>query len=326
MNILITGAGALLGQGVFKSMEYTGSNKEHFIGMADYSPASAGLYWGNASHIIPLAKDSNYISELIDLINKNDYEILIPGTDTELSILSKNKNFIEKETKCKLVISEKNVIDIANDKYRTFQFLENELFNPPKSCLPNDFQEFSKSTDFPYIVKPRDGAGSVGIYLVKDYKELLEVLNKSEKPLIQEYISDKNGEYTAGSFTLNNECLSCILMRRELRDGNTYKATSYTDKNILDHIKRITNKLKPFGPCNFQFRIDNNGLPRVFEINARFSGTTLMRVHANFNEVDWIIKYFSKKEMPIIPKEFKELSFIRYFDLVSIPKSKLIKK
>ena len=141
---------------------------------------------------------------------------------------------------------------------------------------------------------------------------------KINKPIIQEYISDKNGEYTAGSFTLNNECLSTILLRRELRDGNTYKAELYNDKNISDHIKKITNKLKPFGPCNFQFRIDEKGFPRVFEINARYSGTTLMRVHADFNEVDWIIKYCLNKKIPNINKEFKDLSFMRYFDLVSI--------
>tara|TARA_Y100001933_G_scaffold241878_1_gene269003 strand:+ start:281 stop:1261 length:981 start_codon:yes stop_codon:yes gene_type:complete len=326
MNILITGAGALLGQGILKSMQYTGSDKQNFIGMADPSPTSAGLYWGNASHIIPLANDPNYISELIAVIIKNNYEILIPGTDIELPILSKYKKLIEAETNCKLVISDKNVIEIANDKYLTFQFLERELLNPPKSCLPGDFIEFSQITNFPYIVKPRDGARSVGIYIVKNVLELKKVLNKSKNPLIQEYISDENGEYTAGSFTLENKCISNIIMRRELRDGNTYKAKIYNDKNISQHIEKITNKLKPFGPCNFQFRIDNNGLPRIFEINARFSGTTIMRVHADFNEVDWIVQYFSNKQIPTIPDEFKELTFMRYFDLISIPINKLKKK
>ena len=103
--------------------------------------------------------------------------------------------------------------------------------------MPEDFEEFSKITNFPYIIKPRDGARSIGIYLVEDYSTLKEVLKKSHKPIIQEYISEKNGEYTAGSFTLNNECLSTILLRRELRDGNTYKAEIYNDKNISDHIK-----------------------------------------------------------------------------------------
>ena len=210
MNILITGAGALLGQGIYKSMEHTGSNKKYFVGMADPSSTSAGLYWGNASHIIPLANDKNYIAALIELINKNKYEILIPGTDIELPILSKHKKIIESSTNCKLVISKKNVIDIANDKYMTYKFLEKESFNPPKTSLPEDFEEFSKITNFPYIIKPRDGARSIGIYLVEDYSTLKEVLKKSHKPIIQEYISDKYGEYTAGSFTLNNKCLSTI--------------------------------------------------------------------------------------------------------------------
>ena len=325
MNILITGAGALLGQGIYKSMEYTNSIKEYFVGMADPCPTSAGLYWGNASHIIPYANEKNYITELIALIIKYKYEILIPGTDIELPILSQHKKFIEAQTECRLVISEKNVIDIANDKYMTYKFLERESFNPPKTCLPQDFEEFSKQTNYPYIIKPRYGARSVGIYLVKDYSTLQKVLKKSDKPVIQEYISDKNGEFTAGSFTLKNQCLSTILFRRELRDGNTYKAELYNEARISDHIQRITNKLKPFGPCNFQFRIDERGFPRVFEINARYSGTTIMRVQSNFNEVDWIIKYFLNNEIPFINEEFKELSFMRFFDLVSIPKNDVLK-
>ena len=51
-----------------------------------------------------------------------------------------------------------------------------------------------------------------------------------------------------------------------------------------------------------------------------------MRAHANFYEVDWIIKYCLNKEVPIISEEFKELTFMRYFDLVSMPKNYLIKK
>ena len=324
MKILITGAGALLGQGIFKSMEYTGSNKSHYIGMADPSPTSAGLYWGDASHIIPLAKNANYISDLIDLLINNKYEVLIPGTDIELPVLAKNKKLIESKTNCKLVISEENIIEIANDKYLTYQFLERELFNPPRSCLPKDFDEFSCNTKFPYIVKPRDGARSIGLHIVRNYSELKEALNISQNPLIQEYISDENGEFTAGSFTLRDVSIFSIILQRELRDGNTYKASVNNEKKLLDHIQRVSNKLKPFGPCNFQFRIDKDGFPRIFEINARFSGTTLMRVHANFNEVDWMINYLSNDE---IPNNFqiRDLIFMRYLDLISIPKDNVIK-
>ncbi len=324
MKILITGAGALLGQGIFKSMKFTGSNTLNFIGFADPCSTAIGLYWGNASHIIPLANSPDYLEKLIEIIIKNKYEVLIPGTDIELPILSENKSIIESQTKCKIIISEKNVIDIADDKYLTYKFLNKELFNPPKSCLPEDFSSFSNCTNFPYIIKPRDGARSIGIYLVKNLEELNKALKKSKKPLIQEHISYENGEYTAGSISFDNKCFDTIIMKRELRDGNTYKASIYKDNKLSDYIEKVSNKLKPFGPCNFQFRIDKGGSPRIFEINARFSGTTIMRVHANFNEVDWMIQYILNGEIPRKKNKIKDLTFLRYLDLISIPTKNLL--
>src|SRR3546814_995014 len=75
-------------------------------------------------------------------------------------------------------------------------------------------------------------------------------------------------------------------MRRDLRDGNTYRAYVADYPELNDQVRMLGRALQPHGPANFQFRTDADGTPCVFEINARFSGTTPLRAMAGFNEVE----------------------------------------
>jgi carbamoyl-phosphate synthase large subunit len=79
-------------------------------------------------------------------------------------------------------------------------------------------------------------------------------------------------------------------MRRELRDGKTYRAFVDQSPVLNRAVRKIADKLKPFGPANFQFRLDRDRV-KVFEINARFSGTTPLRMRAGFNEVEMVLRH-----------------------------------
>lgn len=48
--------------------------------------------------------------------------------------------------------------------------------------------------------------------------------------------------------------------------------------------------MKAYGPANFQLRVGSDG-PAIFEINARFSGTTVMRALAVFYEVKPAVRW-----------------------------------
>src|SRR5207253_6335302 len=88
---------------------------------------------------------------------------------------------------------------------------------------------------------------------------------------------------------LDDACIS-IVMRRELRDGNTYRAFADELPDLNQTVKAMAQALQPYGPANFQFRLDG-GRVKVFEINARFSGTTPLRAHAGFDEVEMTLRH-----------------------------------
>ena len=54
-------------------------------------------------------------------------------------------------------------------------------------------------------------------------------------------------------------------------------------------MREIGETLAPYGPANFQFRL-SEGEVKVFEINARFSGTTPLRTRAGFNEAELVLR------------------------------------
>ena len=109
-------------------------------------------------------------------------------------------------------------------------------------------------------------------------------------------------------------------MKRILRDGDTYKAFVCKNEKLTEFVKSAAEKLKPFGACNFQLRLKEDGTPYIFEINARCSGTTQCRTLAGFNEplmaASWLLE--GKK----LDYEIKDIAILRYWnELVVMPES-----
>jgi carbamoyl-phosphate synthase large subunit len=73
--------------------------------------------------------------------------------------------------------------------------------------------------------------------------------------VVQEFI--EGDEYTCGAVSFENKGVGAIIMKRELRFGNTYKAFVVQDANLTNFMKNVVNVLKPFGPCNVQLRLKN---------------------------------------------------------------------
>ena len=49
----------------------------------------------------------------------------------------------------------------------SLQYLKNNKFPYPKSCLPQNLNKFLKKNKFPLVVKPRFGSTSKNVFLLK---------------------------------------------------------------------------------------------------------------------------------------------------------------
>lgn len=320
ITIGITGTGSLVGQAIIKSIKKSSFKDERLIGM-EYFENTIGSYWTDENYILPDILDKtitekSWLDVVLFVIKDKKIDLLFIGVDFELHLFAKYKKYIEQNTNCIVVVSSEETIAIADDKYLTFEFLKNNNLYFPLSFLDSNIEIAIENNEisFPMIVKPRNGYRSVDVYEVKNKLDLQDTINKVSNPVIQEYIGTSNTEYTCGVITFNNNVKESIVLRRDLKDGNT--STTYLKNNypliIKKYIEAVSKKLGQFGVCNFQLRMDSKGIPKIFEINARHSGTTYIRSLYGFNEIEYILEYLlNKKEITFT---IKEGIVKRYFD------------
>ncbi|MBB4186342.1 carbamoyl-phosphate synthase large subunit [Sinorhizobium terangae] len=320
MKVFITGAGALLGQGIIRALRRSTLKATIIVG--DPSPLSAGLYWGDVAYLVPMAKDPEYLDRLGELLRAERPDILIPGTDVELPILAANREMIERAYGTKVIISSPHVVSIANDKWLTSEFLRERRLGFVPSCLPGDEETLIERCGFPLVVKPRVGARSIGFSVVRNREQLRQAIAEQPDIVIQKYVGSDATEYTAGTLTFDGKCRATIVMRRDLRDGNTYRAFAEPFPALNKAMAEAADALGAYGPANFQFRLDD-GVPRVFEINARFSGTTAVRIHAGFNEVEMSIRHILFGE-PVEQPDIMPVTILRHWSETVVRPGELI--
>lgn len=290
MKVLVTGAGALLGQGILRALQRSSLRPE--LVAVDPSPLSAGLYWVDRAHRVPLARDPAYLDVLAQLLGRERPDAVLVGTDVELHVLAAHREALEARFDTHIVVAPPHVVAVADDKYLTAKFFREHGFAAPVSALRGEEDAIIDEVGFPLVVKPRVGARSVGVSVVHDRDALDRAVAGLADPVIQECVGTDDDEYTAGSITFDGVCYASIVMRRDLRDGNTYRAYVEPWPELNAAVRAMAAALDAQGPANFQFRIDREtGTVKVFEINARFSGTTPLRHLAGFPEVEMVLRH-----------------------------------
>ena len=316
VKVLVTGAGALVGQGIIRSLME--SSLSPVIVAADASPLAAGLYWTRHRHLVPMASDPAYVQVFDNILDRERPDAVIPGTDFELVLFAENRARWEERFGTHVIISNPNVVRITDDKYLTYRFFRDHGFAAPDSCLPGEESALIERVGFPLIVKPRVGARSVGVVKVQTKDELARALATGDELVIQECVATEHSEYTAGTLTFEGRCDASIVMRRDLRDGNTYRAYVEAFPELNVEVRRMAEALGSHGPANIQFRLDALGRAKVFEINGRFSGTTPLRMRAGFNEVEMVLRRILRGE-PIKQPSVHPMTILRHFTETVVP-------
>ena len=256
-------------------------------------------------------KEKVWLNAVQKIISERKIKYVLVGLDFEVPLFAKHKACLENKTDCKVIVSSAEVVGICNDKWLTYCFLRDSGFDTPRSCLPDGLDEFVKSTPFPWIVKPRVGSTSKGLFRINNIETLRHALENCDNPIIQEEVGDVEGEFTCGVVVSNGKILSSIPLRRKLKNGNTSVAYFNKSDEVDRYIRQVAEKLGPDGPINIQLRLTTDG-PMVFEINPRFSGTTPVRSCFGINEVAILINYL---EFAILPEKttVREGMVVRYW-------------
>ncbi|HKR82355.1 MAG TPA: ATP-grasp domain-containing protein [Candidatus Saccharimonadales bacterium] len=307
IRIAVSGTGGGAGQSVLKALAET----DYDVVALDGEPLGAGLYTTNTSYLIPYANSPELVDRILEICQQENVKLYFPGLDAELPILTQHRDRF-KAAGVTLVVSSPDVVELSDNKQLTYDILVQHGFNVPKTYNMAETDPHNIPLAYPFVLKEREGgARSQNLYVVKSEEQLEGLLTRGldlSNYVAQEYI--EGDEYTCGSVNFDGTCYGVIVMRRILRDGDTYKCFSVRDELIENEVKKIAEAIKPFGPCNVQLRV-KDGKVYVFEINARCSGTTGARALCGFNEPKMIADFILQGKTP----EFtiKEQSILRYW-------------
>ncbi len=311
-SIMITGLGAVIGQGIARSLldEKMGFR---LVGI-DENEFSAGFQWTDVSYSVPKTDDPSWISFVTEICNKEKVLFIIPGIEQDIKALLNNRYELVKSTKAVPFLNSSEALRVGFDKWKLYCFAKHLNILMPLTWLVNDVSISSISDElFPLLLKPRKGMASKGIHKVENKNDLeywFKRINVTDY-MLQQYIGSDDEEYTVSIFGFKDGTLSePFALRRKLNYGSTFEAETVYDRSLSKEVSRIAKVLNIVGPTNLQYRRVGNDF-FLFEINPRFTSSTSIKSAFGFNEPLMAIKSFVLGQSHKISK-FKKGRCSRY--------------
>ncbi|AFC23536.1 ATP-grasp domain-containing protein [Saprospira grandis] len=234
---------------------------------------------------VPFARDQDYISVLANFCTENNIDLIIPSNESEVSILSINQNRLPS-----IISSEPKTLEIFGDKYLTYKLFSEASIPFADSYLPSE----KKNIDFPFILKPRKGYGSKNIYF-----NPTNIDDFGDDYIIQRLY--EGTELTIGFYVTKANILHGFMALSKFGSppANAYSVYTQHQDEISDILKKIVDTIPIKGPCNLQCIVTENDEIIPFEVNCRLSGSSSIRHHFGFRDIEYILcEYLWSKELP----------------------------
>jgi carbamoyl-phosphate synthase large subunit len=282
----------------------------------DTTELSPALQLCDVKCIVKPVTHRDYLKQLLEIVKKEKVNLLVPTVDLDLKLLAKNKSKFEK-LGCCMLISKPDIIDICQDKRKTYKFLHENNFDTPMT-LSLQVALRKRNLRYPCFLKPWDGYAGRGNAIVNNKEELRVIGRKIPNCIVQSYIL--GDEYTCDVFVDSDMKVQCVVPRKriEVRSGEVSKAQIVKDAAIMQQAAEVVETLGAGpGVITLQLIKDSDEEVDFIEINPRFGGGVPLSIKAGANFPKWILQGLMKKQVRIKHDGFKdELIMLRYDDEV----------
>ena len=264
----------------------------------------------------------NYVKSLLSIVKNNRVKLLIPTVDLDLKLLAINKSKFA-SLGCCVLVSSPEVVDICQDKRKTFRFLLKSGFDSPVTMSIRSALS-QKKLKWPCFLKPWDGYASRGNAIVKNRKEMSFFAKQIPNAICQEFILGT--EYTCDVYVDFDMKVRCVVPRRriEVRAGEVSKGQVVKNSHIIGEAKRLVEILKAGpGVITLQLFLTDNEKVRFIEINPRFGGGVPLSIKAGADFPKWILQEVLGRKTQIRFDGYKnKLIMLRYDSEVWVEKKK----
>ncbi len=281
----------------------------------DCSKTAPAIYFADKKAILPRISEPNYINEIINVCKREDVKLVIPTIDTDLLLLSEEKERIESESGAVVLISNTEVVSICRDKINTQRFLEENGFKIPR--MYSEVELDSEELKFPLFIKPKSGSSSINTFKVNNLEELRTYRSLIREPIVQDYMEGK--EFTVDVFLGFNGNLISIVprLRMATRSGEISKGKIIKDNEIIKDIKRLVQVLKPIGHITVQLMKTNKGIEYI-EINPRFGGGAPMSIQSGADSCENLYRLLMGEKLEYNENYRDSIMFLRFDNSICV--------
>lgn len=239
--------------------------------MSEFAPA---IYEADKYYIVPRITADGYVDIILDICQKEQINGVLSLIDPELSLLADN---VEKFLAIGVTVigSSYELCERALDKMEMYEWLSVHGYRCARSYT--DKEQFYADAavgliTYPVFVKPVHGSASIAVSKVYD-EEMLELLfRNNDNLMIQEYLEGQEIGADVYIDMISGEVVSIFTKKKiVMRAGETDKAVSFKDENLLDLIEHFCKESGWRGQIDIDI-FDVNGEYYISEVNPRFGG------------------------------------------------------
>jgi len=335
ITVLLTASGSQFAPGIIKCLKKNGEREIKVVG-ADMSNDPSNKYLVDSFYSVHSTASPLYVEDILQICEKEHVDILIPQMSAELPVYLENlRRFEEIGTKVSMTASPN--VNIANNKLRLFEFMQQNNIETPKFAGAHSFAEFKNALfelGYPYkpvVVKIPDSSGARGVRVIDESKSKYEIF-AHEKPTsvyvsyedMKSILIDAEKRQGKGFFP--------ELMLMEYLPGDEYDidllaedgkvlytagrrnpemVMSISQTSILERNERaervadsLVSVLNLDGNIGFDFKFDENGEAQLLEINPRIDATVSIFAAGGLNLPYLRIKQLLGEPLPDVDIQY----------------------
>ncbi len=282
-----------------------------FLG-TDTTDLSSALQLCDEGLLVKPTTHPGYIGQLLSIVKANRVKLLIPTVDLDLKVLARNKPKFA-SMGCRVLVSTTQVVDICQDKRKTYQFLAKNGFDTALTMSVRSALS-KRKLNWPCFLKPWDGYAGRGNAVVNNRTELLFYAKRIPNAICQEFI--EGTEYTCDVYIDFGMKVRCVVPRKriEIRAGEVSKGQVVKNPRIMSNAAKLVETLGAGpGVITLQLFLTDDDRVKFIEINPRFGGGAPLSIKAGANFPKWILQEASGKKPNIRSNGFKDdLIMLRY--------------
>jgi predicted ATP-grasp superfamily ATP-dependent carboligase len=234
---------------------------------------------------------------LLDLMRRKRFDVLLPMGDHSTACAASLGESLARHVH--LVVPPPALLELARDKASLLEAGRRFGLATPQTWVPADLEEvraFAPGLHYPCVLKPRAGAGAIGVEYPRSPQHLLDLwarpprasdsVYRHDELVVQEYV---DGEmHSVNVLFVRGRCLAAAthvrLAAHPASGGRSALVETTWKPELRETAIAFMESLAWHGPAQVQFIVPGGGgRPVLMEVNARFWGSIGLHIAAGID-------------------------------------------